>query len=128
VWAEEGEAVPQLAGGGAHRGAQWAVQPALIFETVLADQPGARQAQWRIRCGRDAGLGAAALVGFAFQEVLGRSDAQAGVVGDLERALAGALGHAARKVGPWICHAMRRNRNCVWFERVCSPKTRGTFP
>jgi len=65
-----------------------------VLAPEAADEPGARQRQPGIRSGWDAGLGGAALVGLLFQEVLGRPNAQVGVVGDLQRAAAGALGQA----------------------------------
>jgi hypothetical protein len=108
---EEGEAVPGRARGGAHGGAQQAVEPLLVLEPAVSDQhhhvfapeavdqPGARQWQPWIRGRRNAGLGVAALVGLLLQEVLGRTNAKIGVVGDLQGAAAGTLRKAAPGVG-----------------------------
>jgi len=70
----------------------WAHVDDDVLALVAADERRARQRQPRIERRFHTRFRCAAVVGRLAQEVLGRPDAEVGVVGDLQCAAAGALG------------------------------------
>src|SRR5581483_3291467 len=70
-----------------------------VLTLIAPDERRTGQRQARIERRLHARFGRAAVVGRLAQEVLGRADAQVGVVGNLQRAAAGALGEATPGVG-----------------------------
>ena len=131
---KEGKAIPPGAGCRPYGRAQRPVQPAGALETLLADsddhvlplvaphQERAGLRQPRILGRGNPGLARAGGVGFILQEALRGPDAQVGVVGDLQCPAAGPLRKAPSALA-CTRQAIRRNRNCLWFDRVSSPNT-----